>query len=106
MTAELIHTPAGTALIYASPKEGRSMQGRVSMPDGTGAPAAGPAPLPEPSLELAQRTLDYAHRAGLVTVLMQMAGARNDEELITWVQRQGDLWFALCRMAELAESKQ
>ena len=69
------------------------------------APAPAPAQ-PEPSLELAHRTLDYAHRSGLVKALMLTAGARNDEELIDWVQRQGDLWFALCRMAGLAEGKQ
>lgn len=65
---------------------------------------AAPAPTqPEPSLELAQRTLDYAHRAGLVKALMLTAGARNDDELINWMQRQGDLWFSLCRLVGLAE---
>lgn len=68
--------------------------------------APAPAPLPGPSLALAQRTLDYAHRAGLVKALMLTAGARNDEELVAWMQRQGDLWFSLCRLAGLAESKQ
>lgn len=68
---------------------------------------AAPAPAqPEPSLELAQRTLDYAHRAGLVKALMLTAGARNDDELINWMLRQGDLWFSLCRMVGLAEAKQ
>ena len=66
------------------------------------APAPAPAQ-PEPSLELAQRTLDYAHRAGLVKALMLTAGARNDDELINWMLRQGDLWFSLCRMVGLAE---
>lgn len=69
------------------------------------APAPAPAQL-EPSLELAQRTLDYAHRAGLVKALMLTAGARNDDELINWMLRQGDLWFSLCRLAGLAEAKQ
>lgn len=68
--------------------------------------APAPAPLPEPSLELAQRTLDYAHRAGLVKALMLTAGASNDGELIDWMQRQGDLWFSLCRLTGLAEAKQ
>lgn len=68
---------------------------------------AAPAPAqPEPSLELSQRTLDYAHRAGLVKALMLTAGALNDDELINWMLRQGDLWFSLCRLAGLAEAKQ
>ena len=66
--------------------------------------APAPAPTqPEPSLELAQRTLDYAHRAGLVKALMLTAGARNDDELINWMLRQADLWFSLCRLVGLAE---
>ena len=66
--------------------------------------APAPAPTqPEPSLELAQRTLDYAHRAGLVKALLLTAGARNDDELINWMLRQGDLWFSLCRLVGLAE---
>lgn len=66
------------------------------------APAPAPAQ-PEPSLELAQRTLALAHKAGLVAALMRTAGANNDEQLIDWMQRQGDLWAALCRTVGLAE---
>lgn len=68
-------------------------------------PGEAPAPDPVPDLALAQRTLDYAHRSGLVKALMLTAGARNDGELIDWMQRQGDLWFSLCRLADLAEQK-
>lgn len=67
------------------------------------APAPTPAPQPEPSLALAGRTLDYAHQAGLVGALKATAGVRNDEELVAWMQRQGDLWFSLCRLVGLAE---
>lgn len=67
------------------------------------APAPAPAPLPEPSLELAQRTLALAHKAGLVVALMKTSGAQSDDALVDWVQRQGDLWFSLCRMVGLAE---
>ena len=68
------------------------------------APAPAPAQ-PEPSLELAQRTLALAHKAGLVVALKATAGVRNDEELVAWMQRQGDLWFSLCRMVGLAEQR-
>ena len=64
---------------------------------------AAPAPLPPPSLDLAQRTLAYAHKAGLVTALMHASKARSDDELIDWMLRQGDLWFSLCRLVGLAE---
>jgi hypothetical protein len=64
---------------------------------------AAPAPLPTPSLDLAQRTLSYAHKAGLVTALMHTSKARSDDELIDWMLAQGDLWFSLCRMAGLVE---
>ena len=64
---------------------------------------AAPAPLPAPSLDLAQRTLAYAHKAGLVTALMHTSKARSDDELIDWMLRQGDLWFSLCRMVGLVE---
>lgn len=69
------------------------------------APAPAPAQ-PEPSLELAQRTLAYAHKAGLVVALMKTSGAQSDDALVDWMVRQGDLWFSLCRLAGLAESKQ
>lgn len=78
-------------------------QSRIELHAGA-APPVSPA-LPEPSLDLAQRTLAYAHRSGLVKALMLTAGARNDGELIDWMQRQGDLWFSLCRLADLAEQK-
>lgn len=65
--------------------------------------APAPAPLPDPSLELAQRTLAHAHRAGLVVALMKTSGAQSDDALVDWMQRQGDLWFSLCRMVGLAE---
>lgn len=71
--------------------------------DAAPAPAPALAPLAEPSLALAGRTLSLAHQAGLVKALMLAAGARNDDELIDWMQRQGDLWFALCRLVGLAE---
>lgn len=61
-----------------------------------------PEPLPEPSLELAQRTLAYAHKAGLVSALMKTAGARSDEELVEWVMAQGDLWPSICRLVDIA----
>lgn len=61
------------------------------------------APLPTPSLDLAQRTLSYAHKAGLVTALMHTSKARSDDELIDWMLAQGDLWFSLCRMVGLVE---
>ena len=64
---------------------------------------AAPAPLPTPSLDLAQRTLSYAHKAGLVTALMHTSKARSDDELIAWMLAQGDLWFSLCRMVGLVE---
>lgn len=65
---------------------------------------AAPAPAqPEPSLELAQRTLALAHKAGLVVALMKTSGAQSDDALVDWVQRQGDLWFSLCRLVGLAE---
>lgn len=64
---------------------------------------AAPAPLPTPSLDLAQRTLSYAHKAGLVTALMHTSKARSDDELIDWMLAQGDLWFSLCRMVGLVE---
>ena len=64
---------------------------------------AAPAPLPTPSLDLAQRTLSYAHKAGLVTALMHTSKARSDDELIDWMLRQGELWFSLCRLVGLAE---
>lgn len=54
---------------------------------------------------LAQRTLAYAQEAGLVKALMQTAGATNDEGLIDWMVRQGDLGFAICRLAGLAEGR-
>jgi len=69
------------------------------------APAPVPPQVPDPSLALAGRTLDYAHRAGLVGALRATAGARNDDELVAWMQRQGDLWFSLCRMVGLAEQR-
>lgn len=65
-------------------------------------PAPAPA-LPDPSLELAQRTLALAHKAGLVVALMKTSGARSDDALVDWMQRQGDLWFSLCRLVGLAE---
>lgn len=68
------------------------------------APAPAPAQ-PEPSLELAQRTLALAHKAGLVGALMKTSGAKSDDELVAWMQRQGDLWFSLCRMVGLAEQR-
>lgn len=58
-----------------------------------------------PSLELAQRTLAYAHKAGLVVALMRTAGAQSDEELIDWMLRQGDLWFSICRLVEISEAQ-
>lgn len=64
---------------------------------------AAPAPLPTPSLDLAQRTLSYAHKAGLVAALMHTSKARSDDELIDWMLAQGDLWFSLCRMVGLVE---
>lgn len=64
---------------------------------------AAPAPLPTPSLDLAQRTLSYAHKAGLVAALMHTSKARSDDELIAWMLAQGDLWFSLCRMVGLVE---
>ena len=64
---------------------------------------AAPAPLPTPSLDLAQRTLSYAHKAGLVAALMHTSKARSDDELIEWMLAQGDLWFSLCRMVGLVE---
>ena len=64
---------------------------------------AAPAPLPTPSLDLAQRTLAHAHKAGLVVALMKTAKAQSDDELIDWMLRQGDLWFSLCRLVGLAE---
>lgn len=67
------------------------------------APISAPIPQPGPSLDLAQRTLAMAHQAGLVKALMLTAGARNDDELIDWMLRQGDLWAALCRTVQLAE---
>ena len=70
------------------------------------APAPAPAPLPEPSLELAQRTLALAHKAGLVVALMKTSGAQSDDALVDWVQRQGDLWFSLCRLVGLVEDAQ
>lgn len=66
-------------------------------------PVPAPATQPEPSLALAGRTLDYAHRAGLVGALRATAGVRSDDELVAWMQRQGDLWFSLCRLVGLAE---
>ncbi len=69
--------------------------------------APAPAPTqPEPSLELAQRTLALAHKAGLVVALMKTSGAQSDDALVDWMQRQGDLWFSLCRMVGLAEGGQ
>ena len=65
-------------------------------------PPAAPA-LPEPDLALAQRTLAYAHQAGLVAALMKTSGARDDEQLIDWMTAQGDLWFSICRLAGAAE---
>lgn len=69
-------------------------------------PVPAPATQPEPSLALAGRTLDYAHRAGLVGALRATAGVRSDDELVAWMQRQGDLWAALCRLVGLAEGGQ
>lgn len=69
-------------------------------------PAPAPATQPEPSLALAGRTLEYAHRAGLVGALRATAGVRSDDELVAWMQRQGDLWAALCRLVGLAEGGQ
>ena len=82
--------PAGKALSFASQIVLHSDQ----------APA--PQPLPTPSLELAQRTLDYAHKSGLVIALMKTAGARNDDELVEWVMAQGDLWPSICRLVDIA----
>lgn len=82
--------PAGKALNFAS---------QITLHE-----APKPEPLPDPSLELAQRTLAYAHKAGLVVALMKTAGAQSDDELIDWMQRQGDLWFSLCRLVEVAEA--
>lgn len=79
----------------------RSMQSRIDL-HADAAPAPAPA-LPEPSIELAQRTLALAHKAGLVVALMKTSGAQSDEELVAWMQRQGDLWFSLCRLVGLAE---
>lgn len=80
----------------------RSMQSQIDLhADAARAPT--PAPQPEPSLALAGRTLEYAHRAGLVGALRATAGVRNDDELVAWMQRQGDLWFSLCRLVGLAE---
>lgn len=76
-------------------------QSRIDLHAGT-VPQA-PHSLPEPSLALAQRTLAYAHKAGLVAALMRTSGARNDDELVDWVLGQGDLWFSLCRLAGEAE---
>ncbi len=90
-----LNFPAGKALGW---------QSRIDL-HADAAPAPAPAQ-PEPSLELAQRTLDYAHRAGLVVALMQTSGAQSDDALVDWMLRQGDLWFSLCRMVGLAESKQ
>lgn len=64
-----------------------------------------PQPLPTPSLEAAQRTLAYAQQSGLVDALRHMVGAQTDDELIDWVNRQDDLWFSICRMAEIAEAR-
>ena len=89
-----LHFPAGKALGW---------QSQIDL-HADAAPAPAPAQ-PEPSLELAQRTLDYAHRAGLVKALMLTAGARNDDELIDWVQRQGDLWPSICRLVEITEAQ-
>lgn len=63
------------------------------------------APSTDPSLELAQRTLAYAHEAKLVAALMQTAKATTDEQLIDWMLDQGDLWFAICRLVGIAETQ-
>lgn len=78
----------------------RSMQSQIDL-HADAAPA--PSPQPEPSLELAQRTLAYAHKAGLVVAFMKTSGAQSDDALVDWMLRQGDLWFSLCRMVGLAE---
>lgn len=62
-----------------------------------------PPPLPEPSLELAHRTLDYANKSGLTAALKKTSGSQTDEQLVDWMLRQGDLWFSLCRMVGEAE---
>ena len=80
----------------------RSMQSQIDL-HADAAPAPAPTPLPEPSLELAQRTLALAHKAGLVVALMKTSGAQSDDALVDWMQRQGDLWFSLCRLVGLAE---
>lgn len=88
-----IEFPAGKALSFSS---------QIALHSDA---APKPEPLPEPSLELAQRTLAFAHKAGLVAVLMKAAGAQSDEELLDWMLRQGDLWFSLCRLVEVAEAQ-
>ena len=82
-------------------------QSRIDLhADAAPAPAPALAPLAEPSLELAQRTLALAHKAGLVVALMKTSGAKSDDALVDWMQRQGDLWFSLCRMVGLVEDAQ
>lgn len=55
-------------------------------------------------MELAMRALDYANRSGLTAALMRTAKASTEAELISWVQKQDDLWPSLCRMVSLAET--
>ena len=84
-----LNFPAGKVLNFAS---------QITLHE-----APKPEPLPEPSLELAQRTLALAHKAGLVVALMKTSGAQSDDALVDWMLRQGDLWFSLCRLVGLAE---
>lgn len=75
----------------------RSMQSQIDLhADATPAPS----PQPEPSLELAQRTLAYAHKAGLVVAFMKTSGAQSDDALVDWMLRQGDLWFRCAALSD------
>lgn len=64
-------------------------------------PDAVPADIPD--LALAQRTLKYAHEAGLVKALMLTAKASSDAELVSWMLNQGDLWYSICRLVGITE---
>ena len=83
--------PSGKALSFAS---------QITLHE-----APKPEPLPEPSLELAQRTLAYAQQAGLIDALRKMARATNDDELVNWAMAQGDLWPSICRLVEITEAQ-
>ena len=83
--------PAGKALSFAS---------QIVLHE-----APKPEPLPEPSLELAQRTLALAQQAGLIDALRKMARATTDDELVNWAMAQGDLWPSICRLVEITEAQ-